>query len=93
MAALSRSKGDDWLAQGDAADRVQRLVDTILQGLQAPASFSTQAQEMPSGSTLAWLALWQKRDRQPERIAPWLAGVPSVPTLGGDLSLMARRPW
>lgn len=93
MAALSRSQGDDWLVQSDAADRLQRLVDTILQGLQAPAAFSTQAQEMPSGSTLAWLALWQKQDRQPERIAPWLAGVPSVPTLGGDLSLMARRPW
>jgi len=93
MAALSRSKGDDWLAQGDAADRLQRLVDTILEGLQAPAAFSTQAQEMPSASTLAWLALWQKSDRQPERIAPWLAKAPSVPTLGGDLSLMARRPW
>jgi len=93
MAALSRSKGDDWLAQGDAAARLQRLVDTILQGLQAPAAFSTQPQETPSASTLAWLALWQKQDRQPERIAPWLAGVPSVPTLGGDLALMARRPW
>jgi poly(beta-D-mannuronate) lyase len=93
MAALSKSQGDDWLAQGDAAARLQRLVDTILQGLEAPAAFSAQAQETPSPSTLAWLALWQKQDRQPERIARWLAGVPSVPTLGGDLTLMTRRPW
>lgn len=93
MATLSQAKGDDWLARGDAAARLQRLVDAILQGLEAPSAFATQAQEMPSPSTLAWLALWQKQDRQPERIAPWLAKVPSVPTLGGDLWLMARRPW
>jgi poly(beta-D-mannuronate) lyase len=120
MAMLSRSRGDDWLAQGDAQLRLARLVDTILQGLAAPAAFAAEhpqgraapspppagvketwggpafpwePQEMPSPSTLAWLALWQKQDRQPERITPWLATVPSVPTLGGDLSLMARRPW
>lgn len=93
MAALSRRRGDDWLAQGDAAARLQRLVDAIVEGLEAPKTFSAQAQEMPSASTLAWLALWQERKRQPERITPWLAKTPRVPTLGGDLMLMAQRPW
>lgn len=93
MAMLARSRGTDWLAQGEAKGRLQGLVDAILQGLAAPATFAATPQELPGASTLAWLVLWQKEDRQPGRMAPWLATVPSVPTLGGDLALMARRSW
>jgi len=56
-------------------------------------SWGAGGQALPAPATPAWLALWQKHDRRPERITVWLNKLPAVPTLGGDLVLMARRGW
>jgi poly(beta-D-mannuronate) lyase len=93
MAELSQARGKDWPADAQQAAALQRLVDVVLQGLAEPSGFAADQQQLPTPATLAWLALWQKYDRRPERITTWLNKLPAVPTLGGDLELMARRGW
>lgn len=95
MAELAAARGEDWLAP-PAGAALQRLVDFILAGLAAPGPIARLAQapqDRPTAATLAWLAAWARHDRDPARLAAWQDQAAFVPTLGGDLRLLARTGW
>ena len=95
MAELARARGQDWLAP-PAGPALQRLVDFVVAGLNDPdaiARLAGASQDRPSAATLAWLAAWARHDREPARLAAWQDQAAFVPTLGGDLRLLARLGW
>lgn len=95
MAELAAARGEDWLTP-PARAALQRLVDFILAGLAEPGPIARLAQapqDRPTAATLAWLAAWARHDRDPARLAAWQDQGAFVPTLGGDLRLLARMGW
>lgn len=95
MAELAAARGQDWRAP-PAGPALQRLVDFVVAGLNDPdpiAKLAGATQDRPSAATLAWLAAWAPHDRAPARLAAWQDQAAFVPTLGGDLRLLARLGW
>lgn len=90
MAELAALRGEDWYTRGGGA--LHRLAAATLDGLADPAGFARkaglQAQEVPSGGVLGWLAFYQRRF--PEKVRPGApAGPFSYSSFGGSTTAAA----